>query len=209
MILAAVPKVVAAQVSASASGVAVYSTATIIFQGDRERLGGPGVGAEVTLDLGRATISAIGFRADLQPVDNTTALAREGGEIRGVLSISVVEWFSFEGGYGVRAFSSAAGRQEWKIPSVGARLTGVLGDETLRTYLRASYLPSVRVSGVDSPDLGIAVEAGLVISPGGAPIVLKAHYRLERYDFPGGAASRLEQFETIGFSLGFGFQSVR
>lgn len=117
-----------------------------------------------------------------------------------------VNWLGIEGGYTVRAFKSAAGRQEWKIPYVGAAVGGELGHPALTSLVRFGYLPSVSVSGADSPDLGLALEAGLSAAPWLSPgfgLSISVLYRLERFDFPTTEVSRLEQFERLQLALGF------
>ena len=204
VLLAAEPLPAQAQVSVSgsATGVVVQPRATILFQGVRERLGGVWFGGAVELERGPVTLSVMGMRGNLEPIDNTAALGRDGGEVSGVIRVSPVRWLGLEGGYTVRAFNSAAGYQQWRVPSAGLVLSGKLGDPGLRAYVRAAYLPSVQVSGIDSPDLGLAAEAGLVVAPSRVPLLFKVQYRVERYDFPGGASSRLEQFDRVALSVG-------
>ncbi len=193
------------QIAVSATGVAAHSYGTILFQGYRERLGGIRFGGAFELELGPVALSAFGLRGDLTPIENTQSLDRTSGAIGGRIGISPVSWFTLEGGYTVRAFRSAAGYQEWRIPAIGARLSGKLGHPALRAYVRGAYLPSVQVSGIESPDFGLAAEAGLEIAPTGVPLFFKVYDRLERYDFPGGASSRLEHFDELGVSIGLRF----
>ncbi|MFQ6047213.1 MAG: hypothetical protein ACE5PT_12805, partial [Gemmatimonadales bacterium] len=113
-----------------------------------------------------------------------------------------VPWLGIGGGYTVRAFSSAAGYQRWSIPSVSASLSGALGNRALSAYVRGAYLPSITVSGIEAPQLGVAATAGLTIAPSKLPITLKVEYRLERYDFPTGTATRIEQFDVVSVAVG-------
>ena len=204
VLLAAEPLPAQAQVSVSgsATGVVVQPRVTILFQGVRERLGGVWFGSAVELERGPVTLSVMGMRGNLEPIDNTAALEREGGEVSAVIRVFPVAWLGLEGGYTVRAFNSAAGYQQWRIPSAGLVLSGKLGDPGLRAYVRAAYLPSIQVFGIDSPELGLAAEAGLLVVPRRVPLLFKVQYRVERYDFPGGASSRLEQFDCVAVSAG-------
>ena len=194
----------AAQLSVSGGGLVGQPRTTILFQGTRERLGGVWFGGAVNVEVGPVAISAVGLRGALEAIENTVAPDRdEAGELLGRVAVSPLPWFAIEGGYAVRAFNSAAGHQEWKIPSIGATISGALGHPSLRAYLRATYLPAVKITGTDAPDLGVSVETGITAAFRSVPVFLSAVYRLERFDFPGGAASRLEQFEMLVLSVGF------
>lgn len=188
-----------------AAGAVGQPRMTVLFQGERERLGGYWFGGTLELTVGPVTVSGSMLRGQLDPIDETQALEREGGEVQALVRVSPVSWFGFEGGYTVRRFNSSAGSQEWRIPRVGAVLSGTLGHQAIRTHVKGSYSPLVNVPGIDSPDLGFALEAGLTLTPSNTPLYMSAQYRLERYDFPGGAASRLEQFEMLSVSAGFKF----
>lgn len=196
-------------VALSALGGAGQPRSTVLLEGGQERVAGVWVGGVVELELGPVTITAKGFRGELVAVDNTPALERDAGEMSGHLRVMATSWLGMEGGFTVRAFSSAAGYQTWTIPSVGLVLSGQLGPRALRAYARAAYLPQARISGLPSPELGIAAGAGLRIAPPGTPLVLEVEYQLERYDFPGGAATRLEQFDQLTVAAGFRVASRR
>ena len=196
------PQRVAAQVAVSFSGIAAQPRLTVELGGTRERIGGIWAGGAVVIASRVVTLSFRALSGRMEPIDNTTALNRDGGEMGGSLRLSPLTWIGIDAGYTVRAFNSSAGYQEWRIPHVGATISGTLGHRALRAYLSGAYLPSVKVSGLDTPDLGIAAEAGLTAEPHGAPLYFKVSYRLERYDFPTQTASRLEQYDQITVSLG-------
>lgn len=192
----------AAQVAVSFAGVAAQPYSTVDLSGNRERIGGIWAGASITIASKLVTISATGLSGTMKAIDNTIALDRDGGEISGFVRVSPVPWFGFEGGYTVRAFNSAAGYQKWQIPHVGVTLSGKLGHPALRAHLSAAYLPSVKVSGLETPDLGIAAKAAVSAEPPRVPLYFQVSYRLERYDFPTGSTSRLEQFDRVAVSVG-------
>jgi hypothetical protein len=60
----------------------------------------------------------------------------------------------------------------------------------------------VKITGIDDPDRGVSVETGITAAFTSVPVFLSAAYRLERFEFPGGAVSRLEQFEMLALSVG-------
>jgi hypothetical protein len=166
-------------------------------------LGGVWFGAAAHVQVGPVTVSAAGLRGSLDAIDHTTAAERdEAGEILGRMAVSPLSWFAVEAGYTVRAFNSAVGHQEWKIPSIGAAVSGALGHPSLRAHMRAAYLPAVTITGIDDPDLGVSVETGITAAFTSMPVFLSAVYRLERFDFPGGSAARVEQFEMLSLSVG-------
>lgn len=192
-----------AQLSVAGGGLIGQPRTTILFQGTRERLGGVWFGAAADVQVGPVTISAAGLRGSLDAIENTTAAERdEAGEILGRVAVSALGWFALEGGYALRTFNSAVGHQEWKFPSIGAAVSGTLGHPSLRAHVRAAYLPVVKITGIDDPDLGVSVETGITAVLSSMPLFLSAAYRLERFDFPGGTASRLEQFEMLALSVG-------
>jgi hypothetical protein len=43
----------------------------------------------------------------------------------------------------------------------------------------------------------VVAESGLKIAPRRLPLVFGVFYRMERFDFPGGTAGRLEQFDVL------------
>ena len=55
---------------------------------------------------------------------------------------------------------------------------------------------------MDNPERSFAVEAGVTAKPPPVPLAIRVAYRVERYDFPGGAAGRIEQFDALQVSLG-------
>lgn len=193
-----------AQIRVSGGGLVGQPRTTILFQGARERLGGVWFGGAVDVQVGPVAISVAGLRGALEPIENTVAPERdEAGEIIGRVAVSPLRWITLEAGYTIRAFNSAVGHQEWKIPSVGAVVSGTLGHPSLRAHVRGAYLPAVQITGIDrDPDLGLSVEAGITATFRSAPLFLRAAYRLERFDFPGGMTSRLEQFEMLTLSVG-------
>lgn len=210
-ILGAFPVVVQAQSNGlSVAGVACRARDVVAFLGSNETTAGWCVGALGLLKLGPLVLEGSGFRArQLEPTQGT-ALTRDGGEVRGLLGLAPVRWVAIEGGFAVRAFSSAAGYQRWLMPSGGVKVAAPLGDPALTAYVRAHYLPPMlqkipagQVSGDTKWDLGLVAESGVRIAPRKSPLFLGASYRLERYDFPGGVSGRLEQFDVVSIYGGF------
>ncbi len=188
----------------SVGALACRARDAVIYLRSKEITAGWCAGLVAALKLGPLVLEGSGFRAKrLEPIEET-ALTRDGGEVRALVGLAFVPWFVLEGGTTVRAFSSAAGYQRWQITSGGIKIATPLGDPALTAYLRGHYLPPVsqeipagQVSGKAKWDFGILAEGGLRIAPRKAPLFLGATYRLERYDFPRGAAGRLEQFELV------------
>lgn len=189
------------QLGVTISGTAVQPRSTLVLGGIREAVTGVWAGAEIELKLGPATVTGVGLRGNLSQTENTFALKRDAGELRGRLTVSPVRWLGLEAGYGVRAFSSAAGYQRWNVPSAGVRFSSQLGHPALQAYARGAYLPAVKVSGQPTPDLGLAAEVGVAASPPRTPLRIAVDYRLERYDFPG--STRIEQFDAVTVQIGF------
>lgn len=176
----------------------------VVFRNLRETLQGPCGGGIAYLKLGPLVMEASGFRApQLQP-SGSTGFTRDGGDARALVGIAPVPWVVFEGGLAVRAFSSAGGYQRWDIRGGGVKLGVPLGDPTLTAYARVHYLPgrpqripAGQVSGDAEWDFGVVAESGLKIAPRRLPLVFGVFYRMERFDFPGGTAGRLEQFDVL------------
>lgn len=195
------------------SGLLLGTRTDLILVGSRETVSGQWLGGSVELRLGPLVFAASGAKGRLEPGASGAALERDGGEIRGLVRLEPHRVFGIEGGYTVRAYNSAAGHQEWKLPAVGVRLAAPLGNPSLQAFVRGLYMPSATVSlaagqtgGVTEWDLGLSGEAGFVVAPTRVPLVVGASYRFERFDFPGGAATgRVEQFEAAGVWVGFRF----
>lgn len=121
----------------------------------------------------------------MTPADPGSTLARDGGETRVTLGVAPAPWLTLEGGYTIRKFSSAAGRQEWKVPSAGARISTELGHPALLAFVRGHYLPPTAqqlVAGQAAGDAkwrtAFGAEAGVSVSPRRLPLWLGASYRL-------------------------------
>ncbi len=197
-----------AQVEIRAVGVTAQARSAVLVAGAREVISGVWWGGNLELQRGKLLLSGRGMRGTLTPDPSTPAIARDVGEVAGGLRAAPTDWLDLEAAYTVRAFSSGAGYQRWNIVGAGVGVCGKLGDPAVRAYLRGAYLPSVTVTGQPSPSLGLAAEAGVIAEARGAPLLVGISYRLERYDFPGGTGSRLEQFDQItvrvGLALGRG-----
>lgn len=201
----------AQSLSFSATAMAQWTQSRLMLLGTEESVSGPWVGGTAELKVGPVALGTTVLRGTLKPATPGSALQRDGGEIRSLVRIDPVPWIGLEGGFTVRAFSSAAGYQRWNIPSAGIRLAPQLGHPALHGYVRAHYLPpftqknlfagQVAGSGVQW-DLGLAAEAGVLVTPR-AGEVFGFTYRFERYDFPGGAAGRLDEFISVGVFAGF------
>jgi len=186
------------------AGIACRARDAAILLSSRESTAGWCVGALAVLELGPLVLEGSGFRAKRMEPTAGAALDRDGGELRGLVGFAPIPWVALEVGFAVRAFSSDAGFQRWQIPSGGFKLAVPLGDPTFTAYVRAHYLapmfqkiPAGQLSGDAKWDLGLIAETGLQITPRKTPLLVGASYRLERYDFPGGVAGRLEQFDVL------------
>ncbi|GIW53243.1 MAG: hypothetical protein KatS3mg081_2598 [Gemmatimonadales bacterium] len=177
----------------------------VIFQNLRESVEGLCTGGVGYLKLGPVVIEATGLRApELRPFGGSATFTRDGGDVRAFVGLAPVPWVVLEGGFGLRAFSSPAGYQRWQMLSGGLKIAVPLGDPALTAYLRGHYLPATpqqvpagQPSGDAKWDLGLIAESGLRIAPHRVPLVFGVFYRLERFDFPGGTAGRLEQFDVL------------
>jgi hypothetical protein len=188
-------------VGLSVSGVALQTRGTALFGGSREVITGTWTGVAAELRLGLLVFEGVGTRGTLSAAENTFALQRDGGEMRGIGRLEVQPWLWLEGGYGQRAFDSPAGYQRWTIPALGLAIAPPLGHRALRAHVRGHYLPSPKIEGQEAAKTAFAVEAGLTARPPRVPVIFRVLYRLERYDFPA-AAGRIEQFDALHVSLG-------
>ncbi len=192
-------------------GAAGNPRSTVVLPEGMERVAGVWPGAVVELTLNRFALTVHGFRGQMSPIEGTVALDRDAGEIGGLLRIGVLPLVAIEGGFTVRTFTTASGYQEWLIPSIGLALFTTLGHEAITAHLRVAYLPSIVVKFIEAgPDFGIAAAAGLTIALPGTPLVFRAEYSFERYEFPetspsGDPLMRLEQFDQVIVGLGFSF----
>lgn len=205
LVLSSLPWEVRAQNSMVAlAGIGCRARDAAVFLNSKETTAGWCAGALGALTLGPLVLQGSWFRAERMQPTGGPALDRDAGEVRGVVGVTPIRWISLEAGFAVRAFSSDAGSQRWQIPSGGLKLTVPLGDPTLTAYVRGHYLPPMsqrvsagQLSGKARWDLGLIAETGLQIAPRRTPLFLGFSYRLERYDFPGGAVGRLEQFDLL------------
>ena len=192
----------AQQIEVAAAGIVAFPRSSLLLAGERETIAGTWLGGAITLHVGRVLLSGAGLRGNLVPVENTRALERDAGEVGGLIRFAPTGWLGLEATYTVRAFNSAAGYQRWEMLGGGFFLSGALGNPAVRAYARGSYLPSISVTGLPSPN-GLAAEVGIEATLRRAPLALGLLYRFERYDFPGGAATRLEEFERIAVQVGY------
>ena len=185
-------------------GSASQPRSTVLVGEAPERTEGLMVGGVFVLDLGAVTATGRFLTGPLTADATFPTFDRDAKEIAGVLTVNPVRWFGVEGGYTYRSFDSSVGRQVWSVPAAGAVVTARLGHPALRTHLRGAYLPGITVEGLTTaPDFGIAVEAGLSLAPHGYPFAVTVAYRLERFEFPAGTETRLEQYDQVMLSAGF------
>jgi hypothetical protein len=196
----------------SLSGLGCRARDQVVFRNLGESLRGSCTGGLGYLKLGPLVVEASGFRAPQLAPASAGSLSRDGGDARAIVGLAPVPWVVLEGGFAVRAFSSPAGYQRWRIPSAGLKIAVPLGDPALTAYLRGHYLPATpqrvpagQPSGDAKWDLGVVAESGFRLAPRGVPLVFGVFYRLERFDFPSGAAGRLEQFDVLGVYGGIRF----
>ena len=198
--LATAPGAWAQRAQVSVSAVAVTVGSALVVNGVEENGAGTWIGARMQMRLGPLSAEASALKGTVVGGAAAQGFDRDGGDVRVIAGLRVLSGLSIEGNYAIRAFESAAGYQRWTETGAGLRVSESLGTPALRGYLRATYLFGVVVSGQPSPDLALAVEGGLTITPARAPISAGVFYRLERFDFPGGG--RLEHFDMLGVELG-------
>lgn len=190
------------QASITAIGIASRPLSTLRLDDTREAIDGTWTGGIVILRLVPLAVEGSATTGRLRATDNTVAFQRDGGELRGIGRLEVSPYFGLEGGDAIRAFDSPAGYQRWEMPLVGGRISAPLGHPALSTFLRGHFMPAVKVSGQDTPELAVSGEAGLLARLGKLPFMLHVSYRIERFDFPQGIPKRVEQFETLQGGLG-------
>jgi len=189
-------------VTLSGTGMASMVQSTALVAGTQEAVSGAWVGGSAEVELGPIALLFHTMAGSMTQTGNTTAISRDGGEISGGVRLSPVPWIGIQGGYTIRTFSSVVGYQDWKLAGGGLVLSPTLGNPAIRAHLMGLFLPSVSVAGRDSPELGVAAEAGVRFAPLRIPIVVSVAYRFERYDFPEAATVRVEQFDQLMVRLG-------
>jgi hypothetical protein len=186
----------------SVSGIVASVRSRVFLEGTLEAVGGPWLGGALGVRAGRVSASLIGVRGTLSPIANTP-FEQDAGQVDAVVRFEPRSWLDVEARYSVRAFRSGSLYQRWTMLGAGMRFWGPVVDSTVRVYLGASYLPYVSASVEASAQHGVGADAG--VSATLAHWTVALNYRFERYDFAGGASTRLEEFDSIGLQVAYRF----
>ncbi len=121
---------------------------------------------------------------------------RDLAEVELLGAVHVNPWLTAQAGATVRTYTTPLARQRWSALRLGAEARVPLGLESIRGVVRGQWMPATSVSGLPSPDLALAVGAGVEWQ--GRRWSVSALYVLERYDFPGsGGTRRLEELSAL------------
>jgi hypothetical protein len=172
--------------------------------GNRSRIieRGSGIWGGIALDarVHRFRAGVTGMRGALGASDNRFP-GRSGGEVAAAVQYEWHSTFTLEARHTTRVYSSAAGRQTWRLWGVRGAGRLDLGTPLVRAVGALTYLPLVTVSGEPNPRFGIAVDFALTATPRRSPLEITAGYRIEKFAFPFGS-DRAEQFEALILSVG-------
>ena len=162
------------------------------------------VGSEVTVGTGdRFTVQLLMQTGSLR-AQAPGAITRDVAEIAARLDAVALPWLMVQAGAGRRTYSTLLARQTWTMIDVGGEARVVFSESGVTGTVRAAILPSVGVSGLDSPDLAFTGAAGMEYRSGHAIFALL--YSLERYRFPASAmAQRREQTAALTLKAGWSF----
>lgn len=127
---------------------------------------------------------------------------RRVGEIGARGSMLALPWLAFTGRAALRAYETSAATQRWTSAGAGAEVRLAFAGGQLRSVVRTTVLPYVRVSGQPAPDLGIDSGAGLQLSVG--RILAGVDYSLERYVFPSDPVGGRRREQLSGLLLRVG-----
>lgn len=121
---------------------------------------------------------------------------RDIADVRLVGSASVQPWLTLQGVVDARSYSTPLARQHWTTLRLGAEAYVPLAPEGMRGIVRAQWMPVASISGLPGPAVALAAGAG--VEWRGSRFSAGAVYMLERYDFPGSAATkRLEELAVL------------
>lgn len=133
--------------------------------------------------------------------DSSNAETRDVSQGEFEIGVLPVPWIALQAGIETRTFATDLLRQRWIAARTGAEVRMALAGGAVQGIVRLALMPSVSVSGIDSPDLAIAAGSGIELDRG--RITGAILYSFERFDFPANAAiRRREQFSTLSARIG-------
>jgi hypothetical protein len=169
---------------------------------------GYGVEAASGTVLGGAVGATLGATLELDASARGATLRSEAGEDRTMGEIAVragvrpLDWAAaFVTGV-LRAYELAPATQRWTQLGAGAELRSDFGGGAVRGIVRGTLYPQVAVSGLTSPDLGVAAMVGLSARRG--RVTGSLEYTVERYAFPTLADGLQRHEQLTGLTLGIG-----
>jgi len=122
---------------------------------------------------------------------------------------NVGSWLAVGAEMEARRYDSPVGVTVLQLLGGRARLAQQLGLDGLVASVDVTYFASAKATGIAAPTLALRAEVGTTFSPGNGPLTLRVGYRLERFDFPAGAAGtpsagspRLEQARGLVVGVG-------
>lgn len=124
-------------------------------------------------------------------------------EVNGNLGVAVLPWLALNLGTNYRGFARAVATDRWLTVRTGGEVRMNFVGGTMRGTLGASYLPVVKIDGVNaSPKLGLGAAAGLDYHT--RRFTAGVRYEAERYDFPDPTPTtkHLEQFSSLRLRMG-------
>jgi len=124
-------------------------------------------------------------------------------------AVHVGSWLAVGAEMEARRYESPVGVTVLQLLGGRARLAQQLGLDGLAASVDVTYFASAKATGMAAPTLALRAEVGTTFSPGNGPLTLRVGYRIERFDFPAGAAGtpaagspRLEQARGLVVGAG-------
>lgn len=184
----------ARRIDLTAGAIVGSARSRSFFADTAEIVGGLWLGGAVGATAGRVSVSLTGLRGTLSPIANTP-FPRDEGQVELRVRFDPRRWVGVQAAYTVRASNAADLYQRWNVLGAGVRFSGPVADSAVRAYVGVSYSPFVSATVQASAEHGLGAEAG--VSANLDRWTIELNYHFERYDFAGGAAARLEEFDSI------------
>ena len=201
-ILVAVPALAAGQVSVQGGLLVGRAEHRVVDAGTLVAASGTLFGGALAVTMGeRFEIHGEALGGPLTSAATPSLEDHDVAEAQISGGMKVRPWLILESGLSFRSFSNSLARQHWTTWRIGAETRVPLGFENVTAVLRGYWIPLVSVSGLSSPDVGLA--AGVGVDWRGRRLDISALYTLERYDFaPSNGAQRLEELSTLRVRVG-------
>lgn len=186
-------------------GVAYGTQLVMRYQGEIQRQTGTLLGAAGTVSLGPLEVALTGLTGTLRPSASTPSNPE-----RTLYTTTVAVYLRLAGPVAIGAEAEAR-RYETAVGTAWARLLGAslslnvpLGLAGIEGNAVIDYLPLASASGSDTVSLAVRATFGITYAPPRLPMLIRASYRLERYDYraAGVLPARLEQFDGIVIGAG-------